>query len=179
MGTTMKHSNASANLSFRTGIPDPYALRLGHVTSRWGAIAFALEGIIWDLAGLQPGVGHVLTRSLEAGRKRELIQSLLEVVVVSPEVRRCWARADDQIALLAPTADVLAHGRWMPDPGSHHAHEQLIGWPAVSGEAETAVAGTIACTLQDLDRRTAEADDLLSMLAELAGRLRDRVEEDR
>ena len=30
----MKHSNASANLSFRTGIPDPYALRLGHFTSR-------------------------------------------------------------------------------------------------------------------------------------------------
>jgi hypothetical protein len=49
----------------------------------------------------------------------------------------------------------------------------------VSWEAETAVAGTIACTLQDLDRRTAEADDLLGMLTELAGRLRDRVEEDR
>ena len=99
-------------------------------------------------------------------------------MVVSPEVRRCWARADNRIELLAPTADALAHGRWMPDPGSHHAHEHLIGWPAVSGEAETAVAGTIACTLQDLDRRTAEADDLLSMLTELAGRLRDRVEED-
>jgi hypothetical protein len=178
MGTTMKPSNTSTNLAFRTGIPDPYALRLGHFTSRWGAIAFALEGIIWDLAGLQPGVGHVLTRSLEAGRKRELIRSLLQVVAVSPEVSRCWARADNQIALLAPTADAVAHGRWMPDPGSHHAHEQLIGRPAVSGEAETAVAGTIACTLQDLDRKTAEADDLLGMLTELAGRLRDRVEED-
>jgi hypothetical protein len=88
-------------------------------------------------------------------------------------------RADNQIALLAPTADALAHGHWMPDPGPHHAHEQLIGWPAVSGEAEPAVAGTIACTLQDLDRKTAEADDLLSMLTELAGRFRDRLEEDR
>jgi hypothetical protein len=179
MGMTMKHSNASANLSFRTGIPDPYALRLGHFTSRWSAIQFTLEGIIWDLAGLQPEVGHVLTRSLEAGRKRELIRSLLEVVAVSPAVSRCWARADSQIALLAPTADAVAHGRWRPDPGSHHAPEQLIGWPTVSGEAEPAEAGTIACTLQDLDRRTAEADDLLGMLTELAGRLRDRVEEDR
>ena len=86
---TMKHSNASANLSFQTGIPDPYALRLGHFTSRWGAIQFTLEGIIWDLAGLQPEVGHALTRSLAAGRKRDLIRSLLQVVAVSPEVRRC------------------------------------------------------------------------------------------
>ena len=178
MGTTMKHSNASANLSFQIGIADPYALRLGHFTSRWGAIEFALEGIIWDLAGLRPEVGHVLTRCLQAWRKRDQIRSLLEVVAVSPEVTRCWARADNQIELLAPTADALAHGHWLPDPGPRHAHEQLIGRPAVSREAETAVAGTIACTLQDLDRTTAEADDLLSMLTELAGRLRDRVEED-
>jgi hypothetical protein len=130
MGTTMKHSNASANLSFQIGIADPYALRLGHFTSRWGAIEFALEGVIWDLAGLRPEVGHVLTRCLEAWRKRDLIQSLLQVVAVSPEVRRCWARADNQIALLAPTADALAHGRWVPDPGPRHAHEQLIGRPA-------------------------------------------------
>jgi hypothetical protein len=176
MGTTMRHSSTSANLSFQTGIPDPYALRLGHFTSRWGAIQFTLEGIIWDLAGLQPEVGHALTRSLAAGRKRDLIRSLLQVVAVSPAVSRCWAQADNRIALLAPTADAVAHGLWRPDRGPHHVPERLIGRPAVSGEA---VAGTIACTLQDLDRRTAEADDLLGMLTELAGRLRDRVEEDR
>ena len=66
----MKHSNASANLSFQIGIPDPYAVRLGHFTSRWGSIEFALEGIIWDLAGLKAEVGHVLTRCLQPGRSR-------------------------------------------------------------------------------------------------------------
>lgn len=168
----MKHSNASANLSFRIGIPDPYALRLGHFTSRWGSIEFALEGVIWDLAGLRPEVGHVFTRCLQARQKQDQIRSLLEVVAVPPEVRACWERADDHIERLVPTVNALVHGHWAADAKPRPAHEHPIGRPDLDWRGAMAVQASATYTLQDLDEKITKADNILSVLTELADRLR-------
>ena len=86
----MRHAGASAALSFRVGITDPLALRLGHFLGGWSSIELSAEGIVWDLAGLQPKVGCVFTRRLAMQSKRELIQTLLEVAAVPQAAKACW-----------------------------------------------------------------------------------------
>ena len=95
-GAAVRHAGASAALSFRVGITDPHALRLGHFLGGWSSIELAAEGIIWDLAGLQPKVGCVFTRRLAMPAKRELIQALLEVATVPQAAKACWKQANQQ-----------------------------------------------------------------------------------
>jgi hypothetical protein len=168
-GTAMRHAGASATLSFRVGITDPHALRLGHFVGRWSSIEFSVEGVIWDLAGLPPEVGRVFTHRLGMRSKRDLIQGLLEVATTPREARTCWKRADDRIERLAPTVASLTHGHWLAGPRPDHGH--VIGRPDLDRVGTSAASAAVTYTLQDLDARIAEVEDILGVLAELAGML--------
>ncbi len=172
-GAATRHAGASATLSFRVGIGDPHALRLGRFLGGWSSIELSSEGIIWDLAGLRPEVGCVFTRRLAMRPKRDLIRALLEVAAVPEAAEACWERADERIARLERTAASLAHGHWLAGPRPERGHRgHAIGRPDLDW-ADTAAGPAVATyTLQDLDAGIAEVGDVLGVLSVLAGMLR-------
>ena len=169
----VRHAGASAALSFRVGITDPHALRLGHFLGGWSSIELASEGIIWDLAGLQPKVGCVFTRRLAMPAKRELIQALLEVAAVPQAAKACWQQANQQIEQLERTTASLTHGHWLAGPRPEHDYRgHAIGRPDLDWVDTMAGPDAATYTLQDLDAGIAEVEDILGVLSVLAGMLR-------
>jgi hypothetical protein len=95
-------------------IPDDHAVRVGRFMAAMSLVEFKLEMIIWHLIGANTHDLRVLTARLDASRKRDAIDELLKLRVLTADQQNAWDAAKPLLGRLSEARSRIAHGLWLP-----------------------------------------------------------------
>lgn len=140
-------------------IPDDHAVRIGRFMAACSLIEFKMEMIIWHLIRTRKHDLRPLTARLDAGRKKDAIDELLKLRVLTADQQNAWDQAKELLGELSRDRSWIAHGLWLPLP--------LGETGALStrrGKAPDAIARFKPIRVEDLDQWIAKAGRAVSLL---------------
>ena len=140
-------------------ISDDHAIRIGRFIAAWGLIEFKLETIIWHLIRANKHDLRPLTARLDARPKKEAIDQLFKLRVLTDEQEKAWAEAKNLLGELTKARSWIAHGLWMPMP--FEATGTLL---TRKGKAPDTIAKFKPISVKELDRWLTQAAQTVSLL---------------